>query len=266
MWARPSNASWKLGEDFNYVIRDMANPNSYSQPDTYQGTYWKTTSCTPSSTNDYCGVHTNSGVLNFWYYLLVSGGSGTNDKGFVYSVSGLGLDKAAAIAYRTLTTYLTSSSTYADARTYSLQSASDLYGATSNEVTQTTNAWDAVGVGGGTAPAAAATTTTAVASVYKVASNNNNVLVNFNSKTTDVRTVELISVTGKASDFTTFTIIDHSSADLFLCVLGNNIFVRSGAIFNWDQHGLCHAPVVYCGRDGRVYDGYEHGAGFCQFL
>lgn len=197
LWARPSNASWKLGEDFNYVIRDMANPNSYSQPDTYQGTYWKTTICTPSSTNDYCGVHTNSGVLNFWYYLLASGGSGTNDKGFVYSVSGLGLDKAAAIAYRTLTTYLTSSSTYADARTYSLQSASDLYGATSNEVTQTANAWDAVGVGGGTAPAAAATTTTAVASVYKVASNNNNVLVNFNSKTTDVRTVELISVTGK---------------------------------------------------------------------
>ena len=78
-----------------------------------------------------------------------------------------------------------------------MQSASDLYGATSNEVTQTANAWDAVGVGGGTAPAAAATTTTAVASVYKVASNNNNVLVNFNSKTTDVRTVELISVTGK---------------------------------------------------------------------
>ena len=30
LWARPSKASWKLGEDFNYVIRDMANPNSYS--------------------------------------------------------------------------------------------------------------------------------------------------------------------------------------------------------------------------------------------
>lgn len=198
LWARPTKASWKLGEDFNYVIRDMANPNAYSQPDTYQGTYWKTTSCTPSSTNDYCGVHTNSGVLNFWYYLLVNGGSGTNDKGFVYSVSGIGLDKAAAIAYRTLTTYLTSSSTYADARTYSLQAATDLYGASSTELTQTTNAWNAVGVGGGTAPAAAvAATTTATASLYKVAANNDRVLVNFDSKSSGVRTVELISITGK---------------------------------------------------------------------
>ena len=195
-WARPSKASWKLGEDFNYVIRDMANPNAYSQPDTYQGTYWKTTKCTPSSTNDYCGVHTNSGVLNFWYYLLVNGGSGTNDKGFVYNVTGLGLDKAAQIAYRTLTTYLTSSSTYANARTYSLQAAADLYGATSAEVTQTTNAWDAVGVGGGTAPAAAVTTTTAV-TTYKVAATNDLVQVNFDSKLPDVKNIELISVTGK---------------------------------------------------------------------
>ena len=26
------------------------------------------------------GVHTNSGVLNYWFYLLTTGGSGTNDK------------------------------------------------------------------------------------------------------------------------------------------------------------------------------------------
>jgi len=152
-WARPTKASWKLGEDFNYVIRDMANPNAYGDPDTYGGTYWVNPNCTPSSTNDYCGVHTNSGVLNFWYYLLVNGGSGTNDKGFAYNVTGVGLDKAAQIAYRTLTTYLTSTSTYANARTYSLQAAADLYGAGSAEVTQTTNAWNAVGVGGGTSPA-----------------------------------------------------------------------------------------------------------------
>ncbi|CAM2890351.1 hypothetical protein DRF59_07645 [Chryseobacterium flavum] len=156
-WARPSQASWTLGEDFNYVIRNMANPNAYGQPDTYMGTYWKTTTTsgcvTPSQSNDYCGVHTNSGVLNFWYYLLVTGGSGTNDKGFAYNVSGIGLDKAGAIAYRTLTSYLTSTSTYAAARTYSLQAAADLYGAGSNEVIQVTNAWNAVGVGGGTSPA-----------------------------------------------------------------------------------------------------------------
>jgi hypothetical protein len=178
----------------------MANPNAYSQPDTYMGTYWKTTTTsgcvTPSQSNDYCGVHTNSGVLNFWYYLLVTGGSGTNDKGFAYNVSGIGLDKAGAIAYRTLTTYLTSSSTYANARTYSLQAAADLYGSGSNEVTQVTNAWNAVGVGGGTSPAgkvAAAQT-----ALYTISPNpaTDRFTINFEGKS-GKGIVELVSLTGK---------------------------------------------------------------------
>lgn len=196
-WARPTKASWKLGEDFNYVIRDMANPNAYGDPDTYGGTYWVNPNCTPSSTNDYCGVHTNSGVLNFWYYLLVNGGSGTNDKGFAYNVTGVGLDKAAQIAYRTLTTYLTSTSTYANARTYSLQAAADLYGAGSAEVAQTTNAWNAVGVGGGTSPAGRVAADATTVPVYKVAANVDRVYVNFESENAEMRNVELVSITGK---------------------------------------------------------------------
>lgn len=196
-WARPTQASWKLGEDFSYVIRDMANPNAYGDPDTYGGTYWVNPNCTPSSTNDYCGVHTNSGVLNFWYFLLVNGGSGTNDKGFAYNVTGVGLDKAAQIAYRTLTTYLTSTSTYANARTYSLQAAADLYGAGSAEVTQTTNAWNAVGVGGGTSPAGRVAADATTVPVYKVAANVDRVYVNFESENAEMRNVELVSITGK---------------------------------------------------------------------
>lgn len=204
LWARPTQASWKLGEDFSYVIRDMANPNAYSQPDTYKGTYWKdaSSSCTPQGNpnlpgyNDYCGVHTNSGVLNFWYYLLVTGGSGTNDKGFAYNVSGIGLDKAGAIAYRTLTNYLISSSTYANARTYSLQAAADLYGAGSNEVTQVTNAWNAVGVGGGTS--AAGKTAAPDVSLYTISPNpaTDKFTVEFEGKE-GKGTVELVSLTGK---------------------------------------------------------------------
>lgn len=199
-WARPTQASWTLGEDFNYVIRNMANPNAYSQPDTYMGTYWKTTTTsgcvTPSRSNDYCGVHTNSGVLNFWYYLLVTGGSGTNDKGFAYNVSAIGLDKAGAIAYRTLTTYLTSSSTYANARTYSIQAATDLYGATSNEVTQVKNAWNAVGVGGGTSPAGKVAP--ADTALYTISPNpaTDRFTINFEGKS-GKGIVELVSLTGK---------------------------------------------------------------------
>ena len=200
-WARPTQASWTLGEDFSYVIRDMANPNAYGQPDTYLGTYWKATTtsgcASPSQANDYCGVHTNSGVLNFWYYLLVTGGSGTNDKGFAYNVSGIGLDKAAAIAYRTLTTYLISTSTYANARTYSLQAAADLYGAGSNEVTQVTNAWNAVGVGGGTSPSGLVASA-ANAPSFTISPNpaTDMFTIAFESKE-GKGTVELTSLTGK---------------------------------------------------------------------
>lgn len=203
-WARPTQASWTLGEDFSYVIRDMSNPNAYSQPDTYKGKYWKdaSSSCTPQGNpnlpgyNDSCWVHTNSGVLNFWYYLLVTGGSGTNDNSFAYNVTGIGLDKAGAIAYRTLTTYLTSSSNYANARTYSIQAATDLYGATSNEVTQVKNAWDAVGVGGGTS--AAGKVAAVDTQLYTISPNpaTDRFTVNFESKA-GKGIVELVSLTGK---------------------------------------------------------------------
>jgi bacillolysin len=140
VFARPTQNSWLIGEDF-YTIRSMSNPNAYQQPDTYQGTYWAT------GTADNGGVHTNSGVLNYWYYLLCAGGTGTNDKGTAFNVTSIGMTKAAAIAFRTLTIYLTPSSNYAACKTASLQSATDLYGAGSPEVTQVNNAWIAVGLG-----------------------------------------------------------------------------------------------------------------------
>lgn len=140
-YARPSRANWNIGEDIGAAFRSMSNPNQFGQPDTYQGTYWYTGS------GDNGGVHTNSGVLNFWFYLLSQGGSGTNDKGTAFNVTGLGIDKAAAIAFRTNTVYLGPTSNYAAARTYAIQSAEELYGVGSNEALQTACAWAAVGVG-----------------------------------------------------------------------------------------------------------------------
>ena len=93
------------------------------------------------------GVHSNSGVQNFWYYLLVDGGTGTNDLGNLYSVNGLGLTDASRIAFRNLTIYLTPSSNYNDARFFAIQSAVDLFGGCTAEVESVTNAWYAVGVG-----------------------------------------------------------------------------------------------------------------------
>jgi len=140
-YAKPTQANWLMGENIGTPIRSISNPNLYSQPDTYHGTMWY------SGTNDNGGVHTNSGVLNFWFYLLSVGGSGSNDNGNSYNVTGIGVDSAAAIAYRTLTSYLVNTSNYADARFYSIMSAIDLYGACSQKVISTTNAFYAVGVG-----------------------------------------------------------------------------------------------------------------------
>ncbi|MCB0608957.1 MAG: M4 family metallopeptidase [Lewinella sp.] len=151
-FAEGSN-DWQMGTDIGIggsgAIRSMNNPNAYGDPDTYGGSYWYNPNCgTPTQNNDYCGVHTNSGVQNKWFYILTMGESGTNDLGNSYSVSGVGRTKAAAITYRNLTTYLSSSSTYADARNGAIQAAIDLYGAGSAEEIATTNAWYAVGVGG----------------------------------------------------------------------------------------------------------------------
>ncbi|MBS1744549.1 MAG: M4 family metallopeptidase [Bacteroidetes bacterium] len=136
-YTKPNDIDWRLSNDMNWIIRDMSNPNAYQQPDTYGGTYWKANA----------DVHILSGVGNFMFYLLVTGGSGTNDLGNVYSVQGLGLSKADQIIYRTETVYLTPNSKYADWRDACINAATDLYGASSNEVTQVENAWYAVGVG-----------------------------------------------------------------------------------------------------------------------
>jgi hypothetical protein len=140
-FADPTKSTWELGEDVNFIIRSLSNPNAHNQPDTYLGTYWYTGS------GDNGGVHTNSGVNNFWFYLLSQGGSGTNDNSDYYSVTGIGISKAAKIAYRTENVYLSASSNYNDAKNYSIQAAADLYGVGSVEWNNVKAAWCAVGVG-----------------------------------------------------------------------------------------------------------------------
>ncbi len=145
-----TKSTWDIGEDImkqGGALRSMSNPNLYGQPALYKGKYWAATTSSPSNSNDEGGVHTNSGVLNYWYYLISVGKTGTNEAGSSYSVAALGLSTAAKITFRMEDVYMTASSTYANARTYSIQAATDLYGAGSTQVQAVTNAWYAVGVG-----------------------------------------------------------------------------------------------------------------------
>jgi Zn-dependent metalloprotease len=143
-----SAASWVIGTR-SFSLRDMSNPNRYNNPDTYGGVAWtNTVDCIPGGSNDGCGVHNNSGVQNFWFYVLAQGDTGVNDLKNAYAVNGIGMDKAAKIAFRNLKNYLTPQSDYADARRGSIQAAIDLYGYDSPEMISVMNAWYAVGVGG----------------------------------------------------------------------------------------------------------------------
>lgn len=135
------NPDWLIGEDRGGPLRSMSNPGQYQNPDTYHGTYWEFTSF------DNGGVHINSGVQNFWFYLLSLGGTGTNDNGDAYSVTAISRDSAELIAMRNLRSYLTPSSQFSDARFYSIQSAIDLFGECSQQMISVVDAWYAVGVG-----------------------------------------------------------------------------------------------------------------------
>lgn len=148
-----SKQTWTIGEELRVgALRSMSNPNLFGDPDCYGGLNWvNVLGCSPHSGNDQCGVHTNSGVLNYWFYLLTEGGKGTNDMSNDFEVSGIGIEKAAKIAYQT-ELVLTSTATYANCRTASINVATSLYGSCSREVEAVTRAWHAVGVGAAFSP------------------------------------------------------------------------------------------------------------------
>lgn len=132
---------WAIGEELNSPFRDMSNPNRFEDPDTYLGNYWV------FGTEDYGGVHTNCGVGNYWFYLLTVGGSGVNDMGTAYEVTGITPEKSELIAYSLLTEYLTPYSDYQEACLYSIEVAEDLFGRCSMEQYAVAQAWAAVGLG-----------------------------------------------------------------------------------------------------------------------
>ena len=150
----PSANVWLIAEQLGTSpFRSMNNPLSKGDPDTYLGTNWLATgdesNCIPGPTNDQCGVHSNSGVLNHWFYILTVGKSGTNNAPVpdTYNVTGIGMVKAAQIAYLAERDYLTPNATFLDMRNATVSLASLTYCGASTEVIAVKNAWYAVNVG-----------------------------------------------------------------------------------------------------------------------
>ena len=142
----PGTADWLCGEDCwlsSVALRDLRNPRNTAtvgagneQPSRYRGTYWYT------GTGDNGGVHYNSGVQNFFFYLLCEGGSGNND-GIAYNLTGIGVTNAQRVAFRALTVYCTSSTDYNAVRSAWISAAMDLNAGWAPAVSA---AWSAVGI------------------------------------------------------------------------------------------------------------------------
>ena len=133
--------TWMIGEDAytpripGDALRYMNNPRQGGQPDYYADRY--------IGSADNGGVHTNSGIANYAFYLAAKGGShrlgGT--------MTGIGADAAQRIWYRALTTYLTSAADFTAARAGTTRAAQDLFGVSSAQALAVQTAWCFVGVG-----------------------------------------------------------------------------------------------------------------------
>lgn len=153
----PDKDTWLIGEEVDrransVALRSMRDPKIKQHPSTYKGEYWR--AADPEGCpnpdyelNDYCGVHSNSGVFNYWYYLMSEGGEGVNDNSDAYDVEGMGIDKAAEIVYCAESSYMVYNSDYEDTRDFTLQCAKTIYGEDSPEYQTTLDAWFAVGLG-----------------------------------------------------------------------------------------------------------------------
>lgn len=112
---------WLIGESsfITTGMRNMMNPNLPlgSDPPMMSSHLFHCSSA------DSGGVHTNSGIGNHAYALMVDGGVFNG-----FTITGIGLEKAGKIEYRALTEYLTPVSTYPDNYDALLQSCDDLVG------------------------------------------------------------------------------------------------------------------------------------------
>ncbi len=128
---------WLSGEDdpaFFVPIRDMWRPECKGDPGKVSSSSY---TC---STDDSGGVHTNSGVPNHAFAMIVDGGS-YNGQTF----TGLGLTKAAHIYWRAMSVYQVPTTDFADHADALEQSCTDLVGQSLFDITTNDPPWPGVG-------------------------------------------------------------------------------------------------------------------------
>ncbi len=136
-----SAATWQLGEDSILgALRFMDNPTQDGVSTDFYATRY-------IGTEDFGGVHLNSGIANLAFYLLTEGGMHPKGTSTV-QVKPVGIVNSGQIFYQALASNMNVNTDFLGARVATEAAASQLFGAGSSEVISVSEAWNSVGVGG----------------------------------------------------------------------------------------------------------------------
>ncbi len=138
---------WTLGENVvkgsafpSGALRDMSDPHNGASNLGQPGFQPKHVNEQYHGQQDNGGVHINSGIPNYAFYLFVQAIKNKDGSEEVAK------SKAEKVYYRTLTKYLTRSSKFVDLKVAVMRAAKDLYGSAYETLAR--NAFTAVGIGG----------------------------------------------------------------------------------------------------------------------
>lgn len=132
--------SWSIGEEFGFVSRRFDVPEDCQAPGP---------SCflDPFYDVEEFENHNNACVQNHMFYLLCTGGEGTNSLAQPYAVTPMDITEAEALAFNTLTNYTVSEMSYPDACEAWKAAAAAMFGEDSAQLKSVCQAWAAVGLG-----------------------------------------------------------------------------------------------------------------------
>ncbi|MGQ4431988.1 M4 family metallopeptidase [Streptomyces sp. SAS_260] len=229
-----------------------------------------------SSTLGSVDVHYSSGPANHLFYLLSEGSGAKTVNGVSYDsptsdgrpVTGIGIDNAQKVWYRALTTYMTSSTNYAGARTATLQAAADLFGAYSPTYLAVADAWAAINVGNrialgvNVAPIAGQLSGVGQAVSLQTDAYTTNSGASLTYSATGLPDGLTISDTGLISGVpttlgssdVTVTVTDDTGASATAAFTWRvaNIYASSTRVDIPDNAGAVESPITVTGRDGNA--------------
>ncbi len=208
-----TDGCWTVGEQLSSTpLRYMYKPSlDGSSPNAW------------SSSVGNLNVHYSSGPANRMFFFLSQGASSTSSSNYYSSYApsgftGIGPEKAIRIWYRALSTYMTSTTKYAGARTACLSAATDLYGASSAEYAAVQNAFGAINVGslaptGVTVTISPTTATVATGATYQFTASISGSTTTTVTWTTTGGTVSTSGLFTAPTTAGTYTVTATSTAD-----------------------------------------------------